>query len=60
MLVPVIFTDDSIELVSSHELDELINSGDIISFRRTSGWVRIGIDPIRKGKNDYQGPEQRH
>ncbi len=42
-------------------LDDLIAAGCVIAFRRSSGWVEIGRDPIRgEGTGGaYAGPEQR-
>jgi hypothetical protein len=47
-LIPVIFADDSPGQVRPEDLDELIRNRKIISFRRSDGWVRIGLDPVRK------------
>jgi hypothetical protein len=58
MFIPVIFSDDSTQLVKPDELDELIHSREIISFRRSDGWVQIGVDPVRIKKNQYTGPER--
>lgn len=51
MFIPVVFSDDSTELVNPDELDELIYNREIISFRRSDGWVQIGVDPVRRKKN---------
>jgi len=57
VLIPVIYTDDSYDLVEDTTLNALIRSGKIKAFKRSSGWVRIGEDPIRK--IEYRGPERR-
>lgn len=57
MLIPVIYADDSYDMVEDRMLNELIIAGKIKAFKRTSGWVRIGEDPIRKIM--YTGPERR-
>lgn len=47
--------------VQHYQLDDLIYSGEILAFRRGSGWVEIGLDPVRK-RNDraeYAGAERR-
>ncbi len=47
--------------VSSTELDDLINDGHIIAFRRDEGWVNVATGPLRvKDKSqEYSGPERR-
>lgn len=57
MLIPVIYNDDSYDLVEDIVLNELIRSDRIKAFKRSGGWVRIGEDPIRK--IEYRGPERR-
>ena len=57
MLIPVIYTDDSYDLVEAIMLNELIINKKIKAFKRSSGWVRIVEDPIRK--IEYTGPERR-
>ena len=48
--IKVIFNDDSVGYVKEHQLNVLITSGKIKSFLRSSGWVRVGIDPVREIK----------
>jgi hypothetical protein len=57
VLIPVIYADDSYDLVEDILLNELIISSKIKAFKRSSGWVRIGEDRVRK--IDYTGPERR-
>lgn len=57
MLIPVIYTDDSYDMVEDFMLNELIITNKIKAFKRSSGWVRIGEDRVRK--IDYSGPERR-
>lgn len=42
------YADSSIGVVLQVKLDELIESGRISAFRRSSGWVDVANDPIRK------------
>jgi len=58
MLIAVIFSDDSTELVDPDELDDLIYNREIVSFRRSDGWVQIGVDPVRRKNIIYKGPER--
>ena len=48
MAVMVQFKDNTYDFVLNSELDSLIASKSIIAFRRSSGWVDISNDPIRK------------
>jgi hypothetical protein len=55
--IKVVFSDDSIGVVSEGKLDELITSGRIKAFLRSDGWVRIGIDPVREKR--YHGTDRK-
>lgn len=61
MLIQVNYTDDRYDFVKDFMLETLIASGAIAKFRRSSGWVQIGVDPIRKARpsSSYQGVERR-
>lgn len=60
MLIQVTYNDERYDYVKDFMLDKLIEDGAISKFRRSSGWVRIGIDPIRKRRSDkYGGVERR-
>jgi hypothetical protein len=61
MLIQVNYTDDRYDFVKDFMLETLIASGAIAKFRRSSGWVQIGVDPVRKPRTNpgYQGPERR-
>ena len=41
------------EIVKNNILDSLINSNKIVEFKRASGWVKVGVDPLRKTKRDH-------
>jgi hypothetical protein len=47
MIINVIYNDKSHGKVDDSNLDALISSDQIIAFRRSSGWVVIGRDPVR-------------
>jgi hypothetical protein len=55
--IKVIFIDDSVGYVTETQLDSLISSSRIKSFLRSSGWVRVGIDPVREIR--YKGRDRR-
>jgi hypothetical protein len=52
MLIQVLRTGNSYDYVKDFMLDSLIESKGIVKFRRNTGWVTIGADPIRKNKRD--------
>jgi len=60
MLIPVVFSSGRQDMVKPFVLERLIDSKEITSFRRASGWVVIGRDPIRQSARQiYCIPERR-
>jgi len=61
MLVQVKWNNGSYDYVRDFMLDCLIDAGVVDSFLRSSGWVKIGVHPVRSGSPDagYAGPERR-
>ena len=62
--IELIMTDGSQFQVSARVLDVLLDSHRVLKFKRSSGWVTIGIDPVRiRRRIDYcylyDGPEKR-
>ena len=55
MLIQVMFPDNHHDFVKPGMLDPLIESRKIAKFKRSSGWVTIGIDPVRMTR---RGPTQ--
>jgi hypothetical protein len=47
-LIRVIYVNSTHGTIKRKRLEECIVSGSIIKFFRSSGWVTIGVDPIRK------------
>lgn len=47
MLIRVQYEDKSFGMVDDTKLESLIAEDRIIAFKRSSGCVRIGVDPIR-------------
>lgn len=46
--------------IPDYVLSEMLARGKVEGFRRSSGWVVVGRDPIRKpGGDPYYGPERR-
>lgn len=56
MQIPVIYLDDSHDMIESQSLSSLLRKGIIKSFKRSSGWVHVGKDRIRRF--DYNKQEQ--
>ncbi|HEY5973112.1 MAG TPA: hypothetical protein VIU41_00070 [Geobacteraceae bacterium] len=59
MLIPVIYIDNNVGMVDPERLDRLIESRQIMAFRRSEGMVRIGHDPVRSRSGSYDGLERR-
>jgi hypothetical protein len=59
--ISVIYVNGQRGMVSAEELESLIKARKIVSFRRSSGWVRVAFDQIRgEGSGDYSGPDRRN
>jgi hypothetical protein len=52
LLIHVKRNDNHYDYVKDFMLDLLIASKEVIKFKRSSGWVTIGADPIRRSKRD--------
>lgn len=60
MLIQVSYDDEKYDYVKDFVLDRLIETGTISRFKRSSGWVRIGIDPVRTRRSDnFAGVDRR-
>jgi hypothetical protein len=53
MLIKVMYQDEKIAEIEAYQLEDLIRSNKIKKFVRSGRWVTIGIDPIRKTREDY-------
>lgn len=53
MLIQVNYPDNRYDYVKEKVLDTLIESRKITRFRRSSGWVTLGVDPVRTVKREY-------
>jgi len=60
MLIQVIFTDNHHDFVKPNILDTLIESKKISKFKRSNGWVTIGMDPVRQTRrvSTYMTPNE--
>ncbi|NVN92689.1 MAG: hypothetical protein HXX11_19125 [Desulfuromonadales bacterium] len=47
MKIPVIYKDGTYGVVDSNELEDLLQHECLLSFQRSSGWVKVGADELR-------------
>lgn len=61
MLLQIVSEDNRFDYVKDFRLDDLIEARKVKKFRRSTGWVTIGVDPIRTNKNErtFDGIERR-
>jgi hypothetical protein len=61
MLIQVKWTNNSYDYVHDYMLDSLIEDGVVARFLRRSGWVEVGVDPVRSctPHREYHGWERR-
>lgn len=61
MLIQVNWTNNGYDYVKDFMLDRFLETGVVARFLRSSGWVTIGVDPVRShtGNRDYAGGERR-
>ena len=60
MLIPIIYPDGKHDQVKDFLLSRMIDEKSIVKFKRSSGWIDISSDAIRKPrKTYYDGPEKR-
>lgn len=60
MRIQIMRNYDCVEAVDVRDLRQLIASGQILAFRRASGWVKVGTETVRgDGGREYDGPERR-
>lgn len=59
MLLRVQYDTGKYDMVKNDLLDRLIASGRIVKFQRSTGWVLIGHDRIRRNGDGYDGTEKR-
>ena len=59
MLIGVLFENNTYGMIKSTQIEEFIISGSITKFFRSSGWVTIGVDPIRKANHGHLGERRK-
>jgi hypothetical protein len=52
MLIRVVYQDNTYDFMNPARLDQSLKAGTISRFQRSSGWARVGIDPLRTQRND--------
>lgn len=57
MMIRVVYHDGRYDMVNQMALDRMIDTGTVTHFRRSSGWVTIGRDPIRMAGSENRQPE---
>jgi len=63
--IEVILADGNNAQIPPKVLDVLLHNDRVLKFRRSSGWVTVGVDPVRAKRrsdfcNSYYGPERRN
>jgi len=48
MLIRVVYNDNKYDFINPARLEEALKAGTISQFQRSSGWARVGVDPLRK------------
>jgi NDP-sugar pyrophosphorylase family protein len=45
MAIPVVFSNSTAGMIEIYRLEELINQGKIVAYKKSDNWVKIGTDP---------------
>lgn len=53
MLIHVKYRDNRYDYVKDTMLQSLIEAGTVSQFKRSGGWARVGTDPVRKEKREF-------
>ena len=59
MQIPVAFKNGKERSVSKDELEFLMETEQIMFFKRSDGWVVIGRDKLRSQSTPYSGEDRR-
>ncbi len=59
MAIPIVLSDERKELVSKEELQFLLDVHQVVQFKRSDGWVLVGVDKMRTESTSYNGKESR-
>ena len=53
MMIPIVYNSGTHDIVKTELLNRLLDSDMIKQFKRATGWVKVGSDPIRKNRLVY-------
>jgi hypothetical protein len=59
MLVKVKYTDGSTGMIRPIRLPGLLESGRVVGFQGSDGWVEVRREPTEEDDGSFQGPERR-
>jgi hypothetical protein len=60
VLIEVEYANGSSSFVMPETLDYLLEQKKIVGFRRATGWIAVGFDPVRANvRKPFSGAEQR-
>jgi hypothetical protein len=60
MLIRVVYQDNVHDYVKDFQLGRFLDAGKIVKFKRCTGWVTVGEDPVRTNRHSaYIGAERR-
>jgi len=60
MVIRIVYKDNVHDYVNDVLLGRFLDAGKIVKFQRRTGWVTVGMDPVRSGKQSaYIGAERR-
>lgn len=62
MMIQVIYNSGTHDMIKAEHLNRLLLNGEIDQFKRTTGWVKVGHDPIRNIRQGHYslGQDRRH
>jgi len=60
MVIRIVYKDNVHDYVNDVLLDRFLDAGKIARFQRRTGWVTVGMDPVRTSKQTaLRGAERR-
>ena len=60
MVIRIVYKDNVHDYVNDVLLGRFLDAGKIVKFQRRTGWVTVGVDPLRTGNQTvFIGPERR-
>jgi len=59
MAIKVIYPDGSCGVITSSALEYLIEKREVVAFKRSDGWARLGRDKMRSRQQPINGADKR-